>query len=124
MITGRFGDNGELFFDIDVIATDGESFTIETLLDTGFTTGWLAMDRQDIESLGWSLVDSRKVMQTARGEETFRLYLGTVLIDGQEFTIPVVATRELPDNLLGLEWLKIRRLVVDFPAGILTLGNN
>ncbi len=40
MISGRFGEIGELTFEIDLIASDGERFPVEVLLDTGFTTGW------------------------------------------------------------------------------------
>lgn len=47
MILGRFGDIGELFFEVQLIAADGENISVETLLDTGFTTGWLAIDTQD-----------------------------------------------------------------------------
>ena len=39
MIVSRFGENGELLFEIDLIAANGEQFPIEVLLDTGFTTG-------------------------------------------------------------------------------------
>lgn len=124
MISGRFGDIGELFFEIDVIAADGENFPVEVLLDTGYTTGWLAMDTQDIESVGWSLSEPAKAMQTARGEEFFDIYAGKVIVDGQEFTIPVVAAIGIPDNLLGLQWLKTKRLVVDFPSGLLMLGED
>jgi predicted aspartyl protease len=124
MITGRFGEIGELYFDIDVIATNGETIPVEVLLDTGFTTGWLAMDRQDIQSLGWSLIEDRYAMQTARGEEFFKLYVGKVILDEQEYTIPVVATIGLTENLLGLQWLRTRRLVVDFSSNILALGDN
>jgi predicted aspartyl protease len=49
MISGRFGDIGELFFEVDLIAADGEIFQVDALLDTGFTTGWLAMNIQDID---------------------------------------------------------------------------
>ncbi|WP_017719890.1 hypothetical protein [Kamptonema formosum] len=122
MITGRFGDTGQLLFEIELIAADGESFPVEVLLDTCFTTGWLAMNIQDIEILGWPLMERRRAMRTARGEEFFRLYAGKVLLDEQEFNIPVVAAIELPENLLGLQWLQTLRLVVDFPARVLTLG--
>lgn len=80
------------------------------------------MNSQDIEVLKWRLVKRDEVMQTAQGEETFALYAGKVLLDRQEFNIPVVAGTELPENLLGLQWLKTLRLVVDFPGGVLTLG--
>lgn len=122
MITGRFGDTGQLLFEIELIASDGERFPVEVLLDTGFTTGWLAMNIQDIEILGWPLMERRRAMRTARGEEFFRLYAGKVLLDEQEFNIPVVAAIELPENLQCLQWLQTLRLVVDFPARVLTLG--
>jgi predicted aspartyl protease len=32
------------------------------LLDTGFTTGWLAVDTQDAEGLEWSLIESNRTM--------------------------------------------------------------
>ncbi|OCR02127.1 aspartyl protease [Oscillatoriales cyanobacterium USR001] len=122
MISGEFGPNGELLFEIALIATNGDIFSVEVLLDTGFTTGWLAINSQDLEILDWSLVQPGKLMQTARGEESFDIYAGKILIDGQEFDLPVVAGTELPDNLLGLQWLTTKRLVVDFSAGVLTLG--
>ncbi|NES85266.1 MAG: aspartyl protease [Moorea sp. SIO2B7] len=122
MISGRFGDIGDLYFEIDLIAADGESFPVEVLLDTGFTTGWLAMDSQDIDSLGWSLIRRRWTMKTVRGEELFDIYAGIVIVDGERFTIPVVGGIGIPENLMGLQWLKTRRLVVDFPSDLLTLG--
>lgn len=85
MISGEFNSRGELFFDIGLIAADGDIIPVKALLDMGFT-GWLAIDNQDALSLGW-LVDSYpRDMQTARGEARFNLYEGTVLVDGQEFT--------------------------------------
>ena len=35
------GDNGELFFEIQLVAFSGEDFLVEALFDTGFTDGWL-----------------------------------------------------------------------------------
>jgi len=124
MILGEFGEVGELFFEIELIADNGDRFPVQVMLDTGFTDGWLAMNSQDIEALEWSLVSPKEAMNTARGEEFFAIYAGKVLIDAQEFDLPVVAGTELPENLLGLQWLKTRRLVVDFSAGLLTLGSN
>lgn len=122
MISGEFGSNGEILFEIELIAANGERFPVEVLLDTGFTDGWLAINFQDIEFLEWSLIRSREAMQTARGEEFFDIYARKVLLDEQEFDIPVVAGTEIAENLLGLQWLKTLRLLVDFPAGVLTLG--
>ena len=73
MIVGIFGENGELLFEIDLIAANGEQFPLEVLLDTGFTTGWLAINSQDLEALQWTLIASQIEMQTARGKEFFDL---------------------------------------------------
>ena len=121
MISGSFNAKGELIFEIGLIGADGESIPVNVLLDTGFT-GWLAIDNQDAESMGWLIIDQQERMQTARGEAQFDLYEGTVLLDGQEFVIPVLGGDELEDILLGVRWLQTKRLVADFPAGLLTLG--
>jgi predicted aspartyl protease len=121
MIAGRFGENGELFFEIEFLAVDGERFSTEALLDTGFTTGWLAINSQDLEALQWSLIASQIEMQTARGDEYFDLYEGKVLLDGREFLIPVHVGDEIPDILLGTQWLEIVEIVVNKRKGVLTL---
>lgn len=122
MINGWFGEIGELFFEIDLVAADGEIIPIEVLLDTGFTTGWLALETQDALSLGWVMIESERVMQTARGEEYFDIYEGRVVVDGEEYVIPVLAGSGIPESILGLQWLKMLPLAVNFGAGVLTLG--
>jgi predicted aspartyl protease len=122
MINGWFGEIGELFFEIDLVAADGEILPIEVLLDTGFTTGWLALDTQDALSLGWVMIESERVMQTARGEEYFDIYEGRVVVDGEEYVIPVLAGSGIPESILGLQWLKMLPLAVNFGAGVLALG--
>lgn len=122
MISGEFNSRGELIFEISLIGVDGDVIPVNVLLDTGFT-GWLALDNQDALSLGWTLnINEQRNMQTARGELEFSLYEGNVVIDGEEFTIPVLAGDGLEDILLGVNWLQSKRLVVDFAAGVLTLG--
>jgi len=120
MIQGDFGSKGELLFEIDLIAVDGAVITVEALLDTGFTD-WLAMDIQDVESLGWQYIKERQ-MNTARGETQFSLYGGIIIFDNQQLTIPVLATEGVPEILIGLAWLETKRLVVDRKARLLTLG--
>lgn len=122
MILGKFGEIGELIFEIDLIADDGEKIPIEVLLDTGFTTGWLALDTQDVQSLDWHKVESERAMNLARGEEFFDIYQGKVVIDEVEYIIPVLAGAGIPEPLLGLQWLKMLPLSVNFSAGVLTLG--
>ncbi len=47
MIAGRFGDEDELFFEVELIADNGLELPVDVLLDTGFS-GWLAMDNLGI----------------------------------------------------------------------------
>ncbi|MBD1831389.1 aspartyl protease [Cyanobacteria bacterium FACHB-472] len=122
MIQGYFGEKGELFFEIELIAANGSVVTVNALLDTGFTD-WLAMDIQDVESLEWLYLDKQE-MRTARGDVRFNRYQATVFIDNQEMTIPVLAGKAITEVLLGLQWLENRRLVVDRKAGLLTLGED
>jgi predicted aspartyl protease len=71
---------------------------VDALLDTG-STEWLAINAQDLESLGWSMYGTRDI-QTARGNMAFSTYLGRVLLDRQEFTVPVVAGAAFQEILL------------------------
>lgn len=61
-------------------------------------------------------------MQTAQGEARFNLYEGKVVIEGEEFTVEVLGGNEFVNVILCILWLQIKRLVVDFPCGVLTLG--
>lgn len=122
MIEGRFGDEDELFFEIELMADNNLDLPVDALLDTGFS-GWLAMDSQDLEGLDWIYIQREK-MRTAKGEFIFEIYAGKVRIDGQEFDIPVHVGDGVPEILLGRQWLKTRRLIVDMALGILTLGAN
>ena len=122
MISGKFSEIGELIFEIDLIAADEERYALDVLLDTGFTTGYLALDSQDARSLGWSMIEGERAMQLARGEEFFDIYEGRVVLDDREYIIPVIAGADIPEPLLGLQWLKILPLTVNFTTGLLTLG--
>ena len=93
MIQGNFGESGELYFEIELIAADGSVIPVNALLDTGFTDT-LAMNIQDIESLGWSFERDRKML-TARGQVNFKLYEGTVFFDGQELRIKALVLANL-----------------------------
>ncbi len=119
MMEGTFGDQDELFFEVELIADNGLELPVDALLDTGFS-GWLAMDDQDLDGLNWTYVKQEK-MRTAKGEFDFDLYVGKVRIEGQEFDIPVHVGAGVPEVLIGRQWLKNRRLVVDISAGVLTL---
>lgn len=53
MISGRFEQQGKLIFEIQLVTANREEIAVDTLLDTGFTTGFLAVHVDDIEALGY-----------------------------------------------------------------------
>ncbi|MEQ9238661.1 aspartyl protease [Coleofasciculus sp. E2-BRE-01] len=122
MISGKFGEIGELIFEIDLVGADAERYPIDVLLDTGFTTGYLALDAQDVQSLGWSMIEGERAMRMVQGEDFFDVYEGRVFLDEREYIIPVLAGASISEPLLGLQWLKMLPLAVNFAAGMLTLG--
>jgi len=94
---------------------------VEVLLDTGFTTGFLAINSQDLDALDWSLIAPQIEMQTARGEGFFDIYEAWVIIDGQESIVPVHVGEDIQEILIGSQWLDRMQLVVNKPMEILTL---
>ncbi len=111
---------GKLFFEIDLITSDGLDLPLDAMLDTGFT-GFMAIKKQDLECLDWAYIGEES-LRTAEGESRFDIYLGKVLLNEQEYEINVYVGDEITEVLLGSEWLKILPLVVNYQAGILTLG--
>ncbi|NJM71824.1 MAG: aspartyl protease [Scytonema sp. RU_4_4] len=120
MMQGMFGTKGQLFFEIELITADGLNLPVDVMLDTGFT-GFMAINKQDLEALDWAYIGD-ELLRTAQGETMFERYLGKVLLDAQEYEIPIFAGDEITEVLLGSEWLKILPLAVNYQAGILTLG--
>lgn len=51
MISGQFSEQGELIFEIELVAVNGEQIAVDVVLDTGFTTGFLAIHADDISYL-------------------------------------------------------------------------
>ena len=69
----------------------------------------------------WQLIASQIAMQTARGIDYFDLYQGQVIIDGKEFNIPVHVGDEIPEILMGMQWLEIMKIVINKRQNIFTL---
>jgi predicted aspartyl protease len=78
------------------------------------------MNNQDVESLDWRFLRQNK-LTTAQGEAFFDIYLGRVIIDGQEYEIPVFAGEAIQEILLGSKWLKEFVLVANYLQGQVTL---
>lgn len=114
MIEGQFGENDELIFEIELMTKNGEVISVDVMLDTGFTAGYLAIDQQDIIALGWQKLQSDIRMKTAQGVGRFDIYEGQVIIDSREFIVPVHVGKDLPEILIGVKWLKLMRLSVDY----------
>jgi clan AA aspartic protease len=120
MISGFLGDEDGLFFEVELLAADGLELPVAALFDTGFS-GWLAINEQDLDALGWIYLD-QQTMRTAQGNSQFDIFLGKMRIDGNEFDVPVYVGQGLSEVLLGRQWLKTHRLVVDISSSVLTLG--
>jgi clan AA aspartic protease len=120
-IFGFFGDEDTLLFEISLIASDGLELPVDAMFDTGFSY-WLAINDQDVDALGWERL-REQTMRTARGDIKFDIYIGKVKFDGQELDIPVHIGKDLSEVLLGRQWLKNKRLIVDMALEVLTLGN-
>lgn len=119
MIEGRFGENGQIYFEIDLITRDGLSLSTEAMLDTGFTE-FLAISQQDLESLDWTFISQDK-LRTVQGEATFDIYLGKIAIANREFEIPTFAGDEIREILLGSQWLKTFTLIANYQEDRVTL---
>lgn len=121
MINGEFNQKGELLFDITLIAADETDYPVKAMLDTGFSD-WLLINNKDAERLRWVQKQKQRKVQTAGGIRVFNLYEGIVLIDGEELIVRVLGGDNIKEVLLGVRWLRFKRLVADFSAGVLTLG--
>lgn len=120
-MNGFFGDEDALLFEISLIASDGLELPVDAMLDTGFSY-FLAINEQDLDALNWNYFD-QQVMQTARGDVKFDIYIGKVRFGEQEYDIPVHVGKGLGEVLLGRQWLQNMRLIVDISSDVLTLGN-
>ncbi|BDA74532.1 hypothetical protein RIVM261_045460 [Rivularia sp. IAM M-261] len=119
-ISGFFGDEGALFFELALIDDEGVEMQMDGMLDTGFSY-WLAVNNQDAIALNWVRLE-RQTLLTARGNFDFDIYAGKIMFDGEEHDIPVHVGRGLPEILLGRQWLETKPLFVNKPQRILTLG--
>lgn len=122
MIAGEFNRQGELIFKIGLIAAGEQIVSVKAILDTGFND-WLLVNSREAEKLGWYQKRAVRKAQTAGGKRFLKVYEGIVLFDGEEWIIPVLAGDEIEDILLGVRWLRLKRLVADFQAKVLTLGS-
>ncbi|MFN6570330.1 aspartyl protease [Dendronalium sp. ChiSLP03b] len=93
-ISGFFGDEDALLFEINLITSDGLELPVEAMFDTGFSY-WLAINKQDIDALGWERLQEQ-TMRTARGDVKFEIYVGQVLFK----VIPINKFRGLSKDVV------------------------
>ncbi|MDV3002457.1 MAG: hypothetical protein N5P05_004112 (plasmid) [Chroococcopsis gigantea SAG 12.99] len=119
MIRGRFSENYQIFFSLDLIADEEFNLPVDALLNTGFT-GFLAINKQDVECLNWEYSDE-EILFTAQGFASFDKYIGKVLIDGHEFEIPIFAGDNIQEILMGSQWFRTFDLTVKYRKGEIIL---
>ena len=123
MIRGQITERG-IYFEIELVTSDGEQIPVDVLFDSGFTSGILAIHAQDIDAMGWENLEQDLEIPTAGGLSQFTAYRGNVIIDGQRLTLPVLAG-DLPDEdrvLLGYQILNLFNLILDTEKEIATLS--
>lgn len=119
-ISGFFGDEDALFFEIALVDDEGLELQVDAMFDTGFSY-WLALNNQDAIALNWVRLE-RQTLLTARGNFDFDIYAGKVILYGQEYDIPVHVGKGLTEVLIGRQWLQSKELIVNMSKRILTLG--
>gem|GEM_PF-3713109 len=58
---------------------------------------------QDIEILGWPIMEFDRTMATARREKFFDNYAGQIVVAGEMFAVPATTGTELAENVLKLQ---------------------
>lgn len=103
MIRGEFNPRGELIFEIELMATDGDdAIPVNVLLDTGFT-GWCAIDNQDAESLGWLPKIDQKPMSTGSGVKILHLNFLSIFPHYKWYVCSSVTTHYRTCNLSSIQ---------------------
>ena len=98
---------------------DGSYRDVEFVIDTGFT-GFLTLPPQDVAALGLPFAYHTSAHLADHSEIRLPVHEGTILWNGSELNVNVLATGERP--LLGTALLKGHELVVQFAdSGLVTI---
>ncbi|WP_413167886.1 aspartyl protease [Capilliphycus salinus ALCB114379] len=122
MINGRITRQG-IYFEIDLITSDGELIPVDALFDTGFTSGILGIHAQDVEALGWQYIATERGVPTANGEADFLIDRGQVFVDEHQIEVPVFVGQfpEIDRVILGYQALELFYITFDNKQNIATL---
>ncbi len=109
MIEGEVNPFDEAVVPIRIISTEGKTFEIEAVIDTGFT-GFLTLPLEDIQQLGL-LFQQEEQFVVGRGiTENFAIYTANIKWDEKLRVVPVLATDS--GTLVGMKMLRGARLAV------------
>ena len=114
MIRGRLNERLEPTVSVEVSNADGDSRTVEAVLDTGFN-GYLTLNRDLIESLGLDYDGRIRMVLADGGEITAHTYEAFVNWFGQTRSVVILAFEGVP--LLGMSLLAGCKITMRVRAG-------
>ena len=114
MIRCRLNERLEPMVAVEVLNGDGDSRTVEALLDTGFS-GDLTLTGDLIESLGLDYAGQIQKVLADGGEVTARAYKAFVSWFGQTRSVEIIASEGVP--LLGMSLLDGCKITMRVRAG-------
>ena len=114
MIRGSVSQHLEALVTVDVEDGNGESRSLEVILDTGFT-GYLVLPLATIRQLGLAFSGRRAVILASGERSAVDAYSGVVPWHGRRRN--VIALESSSEFLLGLSLLSGSRVTLDVRAG-------
>ena len=114
MIRCRLSERLEPMVDVEVLNGDGDSRTVEAVLDTGFN-GELTLTWDLIESLGLNRISQTQTVLADGGQTTARTYEAFVHWFGQTRRVESIAFEGVP--LLGMSLLDGCKITMRVRAG-------
>jgi clan AA aspartic protease len=105
--------NGRPTVQVMFMLPEQPEFGIDFVVDTGFND-YLTLPLQAIRLMNLPLYSSVSVRLADNSESLLPIHLATILWDGEEKVVPILATGLKP--LLGTSLLKGFRLEIDFDA--------
>ncbi|HLK57892.1 MAG TPA: hypothetical protein VKU00_15095 [Chthonomonadaceae bacterium] len=114
MILGQVNPRLEAIIPVIIRDVAGQPITRDAVIDTGFS-GYLTLPQITITELQLPFLSSRVFSLGNNAQANFDIYMATLLWDGQERDIHVLASEAAP--LVGMLLLKGFRLTIDAVDG-------
>jgi clan AA aspartic protease len=109
MITGTVNSDFEPIISLSLRCADGEVFTQEAIVDTGFN-GWLSLPPEAIAELNLRWKRRGRAILGDGSECVFNVYEATVIWDGEPRIIPVDEADS--DPLVGMSLMQGYQLTI------------